>query len=529
MNEKIYKIGIDVGGTNTDGVLVGQDQSIIAKTKQRTTKDVITGIDYAIAAVLEESEIDPGLVKFVMLGTTHCTNAIIERKGLNRIGVIRLCKPASIAIPPLTAFPEDLISMFESNVHMVNGGYEFDGREISPLDEDEIRGVLRSMKGKVDSIAVTGIFSKSNPEQENTVAKWAKEEIENVKVSLSHLVGGLGLLERENATIINASLQTIAMHMADSFERAVRNHGINARLFFGQNDGTLMSVENARDFPVLTIACGPTNSIRGAGALSGMDNGIVIDVGGTTTDAGILVKGFPRESSRTNEIGGVKTNFRMPDVLSIGLGGGSIIRTNEEVSIGPDSVGYQLSDKSLAFGGDDFTMTDYAIVMDAFNIEGAKSADNIESKIENTTSISIDKLKKTIKSHVDIKLSLLLDKLKTENGDVPVILVGGGSVILPDRIEGASEVIKPLHFEVANAYGACIAKVGGEAEQIVNLATSDRELALKDVTTIATRIAQNAGADIENIEVISIQETPLAYLPNMTKIKVKVCGGLSFE
>lgn len=525
---QIYKIGIDVGGTHTDSVLVNQAEEIVAKTKQQTTQDIISGIENAIGAVLSQSGVSPAEVKYVMLGTTHCTNAIVERKGLDRVGIIRLCKPAGVAIPPTSDFPDDLTELFGEHIHMVKGGYEFDGRVISALDEDEIRSILRSMEGSIDSLAITGIFSKSNPQQELTVAKWAKEELNNISVTLSHNIGGLGILERENATIINASLQRIAKQMATSFEQAVAKYDIDAQLYFGQNDGTLMSIDHARQYPVRTIACGPTNSIRGAGALTGIQHGIVIDVGGTTTDAGILVNGFPRESSRTNIIGGVKTNFRMPDVLSIGLGGGSIIRTAGRLSIGPNSVGYQLPQRAIAFGGDIMTMTDYAVSIGALDIDEVAPAETVQGQLEQLSNFSFNNLKEKIEYAVGNQLTLLIDKLKTDQTDLPVVLVGGGSIILPDHIDGASVVIKPDHYEVANAYGACIAKVGGEAEQVFNLMTSNREASKKAVTDHATKIAQEAGADIDKIEVITVQETPLAYLPNMTKIKVKVCGDLLF-
>ncbi len=105
-----------------------------------------------------------------------------------------------------------------------------------------------------------------------------------------------------------------------------------------------MSIEYAVKYPIFTVACGPTNSLRGASYLSELTDAIVLDVGGTTTDIGVLVQSFPRESSLAVEIGGARTNFRMPDLISIGLGGGTIIRIEEngEFTIGPDSVGYRL-------------------------------------------------------------------------------------------------------------------------------------------------------------------------------------------
>src|SRR5699024_6108845 len=112
--------------------------------------------------------------------------------------------------------------------------------------------------------------------------------------------------------------------MSQGFTRALQARGIRARVWFGQNDGTLMSHDYARRFPVLTIGSGPTNSIRGASHLSRVPDGLVVDIGGTTTDIGVLVGGFPRQSAQAVSIGGIQTNFRMPDVLSVGLGGGSV-------------------------------------------------------------------------------------------------------------------------------------------------------------------------------------------------------------
>lgn len=125
-----------------------------------------------------------------------------------------------------------------------------------------------------------------------------------------------------------------------------------------------MRSEYALRYPILTIACGPTNSIRGAAHLSGLSNALVVDIGGTTTDIGVLAQGFPRQSSAAVEIGGVRTNFRMPDILSIGIGGGTIVRAygaGETVTVGPDSVGYELLKRGRIFGGDTLTATDVAV------------------------------------------------------------------------------------------------------------------------------------------------------------------------
>ena len=135
----------------------------------------------------------------------------------------------------------------------------------------------------------------------------------------------------------------------EGFEQALEQEKFITQVYLCQNDGTLMSLTYAKQFPILTIACGPTNSIRGASYLAGLKDAVVLDVGGTTSDIGVLVDGFPRESSLAVDVGGVRTNFRMPDIVSIGVGGGSLVREQPDgsVTVGPDSVGYRITQEAL--------------------------------------------------------------------------------------------------------------------------------------------------------------------------------------
>ena len=164
-----------------------------------------------------------------------------------------------------------------------------------------------------------------------------KEEAPEIFVTLSHEIGRVGILERENAAALNACLGEMAQRTVASLQEAIRSFGLDVPLYLSQNDGTLMEAEFAARYPVVTIASGPTNSMRGAAFLSDMQNGIVLDIGGTTTDGGALLNGFPREASVAINIAGVRTNFRMPDVLSIALGGGTIVHGSPP-SLGPESV-----------------------------------------------------------------------------------------------------------------------------------------------------------------------------------------------
>ena len=127
-------------------------------------------------------------------------------------------------------------------------------------------------------------------------------------------------------------------------------------------------------YPVFTFSCGPTNSLRGAAELTNISNGIVVDIGGTSTDVNMLINRFPRPASAYVKIGGVRTSFRMPDTVSIGLGGGSLVSFNKQdgsVKIGPQSVGYQLKKEARCFGGQILTTTDIAIALGHAKLEGA--------------------------------------------------------------------------------------------------------------------------------------------------------------
>ena len=526
-----YKIGIDVGGTNTDAVLVSQDNQIITKTKQSTTLDVSSGIENALQEVISTANISTDLIKYIMLGTTHCTNALVERKALNRIGAIRIGLPASKAVPTMVDYPEDLKELLGKHLHLVHGGYEFDGRLISPLDQDEINQKLKSMKGKIDSLAITGIFSKTLPDQEKQVAAWASEILgDKVKISCSYEIGGLGLLERENACILNAALQGVATKMVQAFQETVQRLNLNSQLFIGQNDGTLMSLDQVQNFPVLTISSGPTNSIRGAGSLSKVNNGIVIDVGGTTSDGGVLINYFPRESTRAAQIGGVLTNFRMPDVVSVGIGGGTIVRFSDGMCrLGPDSVGYLLKEKAIAFDGDELTLSDFFIAENELKIEGAKNSDSLKEDISKRLNLPYPQVIELVKTAIKYHIEKQVDKLKTDAKDIPVIACGGGAFLLPKEISGASKVIFPEHLEVANAFGACIAQFSSEEEKVINTAEVDEKKEMeKLLVKVEDKLLTN-GVTKESINTLLKESMPLAYLPGVVKLKVKMCGDLATD
>ncbi|HLT19953.1 MAG TPA: hydantoinase/oxoprolinase family protein [Thermomicrobiales bacterium] len=514
------RLGIDVGGTNTDAVVLDEEARLLARFKSPTTSDVTTGIRNAIRGIIEEHpELDRSAISHAMLGTTHCTNAILERRNLNRVGIVRIGAPATLAILPFVGWPSDLRDAIGGHYSVVEGGHEYDGREIRPLDLNAVREAAESFKGQVDSVAVVSAFSPVDASHEQRAAEVLLDVLGDVPVTYSHEIGSIGLLERENASILNAAVVSAARMAAEGFENALKEHGIEARMFFSQNDGTLMALEYAIRYPILTVASGPANSVRGAAFVSRLDDAIVVDVGGTSADIGILVKGFPRESSIAVEVGGVRTNFRMPDLYSIALGGGTRVHTDGELRLGPDSVGYRLADEGLVFGGTELTLSDIAVADGRASMGDPARLEHLDRELVSRVSAMVREACETA-----------IDRMKTSADPMPVVLVGGGSVIIPDELDGASAVHRPENYDVANAIGAAIAQCSGEVERIFSLDEYSREEALAMARQMAADEAVAAGADPEKVEIIDVDEVPLAYLPgNATRIRVRAAGELKMS
>ncbi len=512
------RIGIDVGGTNTDAVLMDGSE-VLASHKTPTTADVTSGITTVLQTILAETDVSAESITNVMIGTTHFTNAVVERRRLTTVAAVRLGLPATKALPPMVDWPEDLREAIGNLSYLAHGGHEFDGREISPLDEDELRGIGADIRERgIHSLAISSVFSPVNAELEQRAAEILRSEIPDVSITLSHEIGRIGLLERENAAIMNACLRDLAVQIVASFGKALSDLNITAPFYISQNDGTLMNAEFAEKYPVLTFASGPTNSMRGAAFLSGVKEAMVVDIGGTTSDVGMLIQGFPREASVVVDVGGVRTNFRMPDVYSFGLGGGTRIRQNDdELKIGPDSVGYELTSKALIFGGDTLTTTDIIVASGEADIGDKTAVEQLDKELVEATINKIQEMSE-----------IAVDRMKTSAEPIPVIVVGGGSILITQPVSGASEMIKPPHFAVANAIGAAIAQVGGETDRIFSLDKMSREDALNEAREEAIQKAVAAGADPTTVQIMDVEEVPLAYLPSSaTRIRIKAVGDLT--
>lgn len=509
------RIGVDVGGTNTDGVildpsaLASPEQGILAWHKTPTTTNPSRGIIKVINTMFNDAVIQPEDITSVTIGTTHFVNAVIERDAsrLTRVAVIRLCGPFSKHVPPCIDWPDEMRELILGYYALVKGGLEVDGNLISDIDADEIKTHCEVIREKgINSIVVNGVFSPIDTveRQEERAATIISQELPNSYVVCSRDIANLGFIERENASILNASILPFAQKTIRSFQDPIKKLGLTCPVFVTQNDGTMLSGEMAARLPIRTFSSGPTNSMRGAAFLeSGQLSQavMVVDIGGTTTDVGLLqANGFPRQQAAYSELAGIRMNFSCPDVKSIGLGGGSIVKKDDHLTVGPDSVGHRLTTESVVFGGKILTATDCAML--------ANPELNIGHVGLARGSLS-EKQTREFQQIIRIKLEQIVDKMKTSPEDIPVLLVGGGAILAPRNLKGASKVLTPKWSGVANAIGAAIARVSEVVDIVKSTESKTTRELLYEISRMAVEKTIFAGALPSSVEIVEKDTLPL--------------------
>ncbi|OGM44413.1 hydantoinase/oxoprolinase [Aspergillus bombycis] len=520
-----YRVGVDVGGTNTDAAIIdilatdAPSRGVCASTKTPTTADVTSGIYAAIQDVLEQSHVDRQDVVSVAIGTTHFVNAVVQADSsrLSQVAVVRLCGPFTKQVPPFAEFPSDLKGIMGGPVLYLDGGLEIDGREIAPLNVEQIRATVQSIQDAgIKMVALLGVFSPLDHSgiHEETCKKLMLGFDPSLSIVCSHAIGRIGFLERENATILNASILSFARKTVRAFCSAMAKLQLHGA-----------------ELPIKTFASGPTNSMTGAAFLASLDRGgsakpsdqqvLVVDIGGTTTDVcALLPSGLPRQAPNFVEVGGVRTAFSMPEVLSVGLGGGSRVGVDGHtgaVRVGPESVGHSLTSRARVFGGDVLTATDIVTASGRAEIGDREKVKDIPAQIVTKARQQIRKI-----------LERAIDGMKISNQPVVLLLVGGGSVVHMDALNGVAECIIPPHHDSANAVGAAIAKVAGEIDVIELLEGRDEKQVLEAAKQRAIDAAMARGAEKEGVRIATIEKIPLAYATNKaTRLVIKAIGSLT--
>ena len=318
-----FGLGIDAGGTYTDAVIFDfSSQQVLAKAKALTTKeDYSRGVGKAIAA-LPVAMLSK--VQLVSLSTTLATNAIVEGKG---------CKVGTLVI----GFDDDALARIgHSPVRSVAGCINISGHESVPFDEQAARQALLELieVEQVGALAISGMVSAMNPLHELRAAEIARSICDLPVVCAHELSMQLDSIKRTVTATLNARLLPIIAELLLHVKSVMLDLGIHAPLMVVRGDGTLMSEKLARYTPVETILSGPAASVCGAKYLSGLENGLVVDIGGTTSDIALIIAGEPVVANRGARVADWSTNVRAVDIETIGLGGDSAITISRDSRLG---------------------------------------------------------------------------------------------------------------------------------------------------------------------------------------------------
>lgn len=460
-------IGIDVGGTTTDAVLI-QNGEVYSTAKVSTEHgNLLNSLLEALDAV--SKDIPPEQLERVVFSTTVITNLIAEGK-TDRVALVLIPGPG--VNPASYTFPDSFY---------LKGAMDYRGREIDPLDEAEIRKTVGLIqKSGFSRAAIISKFGQRNPSHELRVEEIFREAYPGCKLELGHKVSGKLNFPRRIATAMLASAtRERYQEFVDKINKALEERNIRAPVYILKADGGTLPVEKSIEFPVETIFSGPAASTIGALALTSEgETSVVVDIGGTTTDLALILSGKPLLASKGVKLGGFLTHVRAFAVRSIAIGGDSVVRVKDldpgtkQITIGPDRAG-----PAYCMGGKETTPTDalkFLGLIEVGNPERASEAIKVtaselgKSETE-TASLIVDRVSQTIADAVNemffeweqepaYRVWEVLQEKNTRPENV--VGIGGGAKGLIAEIAkklNANPVI-PAHAEVGNAIGAAVAR-----------------------------------------------------------------------
>lgn len=448
-----YIIGIDTGGTYTDAVILDPgkkgEERIVKKAKAVTTHyDLSEGINNSIIELdLTDKEIS--MIDRVVLSTTLATNAIVENK-IDAVGCI------IIGEKPNKRLATEYIKS-------VAGKVNIKGRVIQDINETEVLRVVKELDPMVRAIAVSGMSSTRNPALEQKV-KGIINSISNIPVTCgSEIVSQLGFWERTNTAIINAGLLGIINNFVNAIKVVMKKWNIKAPIYLVKGDGNIAKLDAIKTIPIDTSLSGCAASMIGSIYLTNIDEAVIADMGGTTTDIGVVRNKRVELSPSGAIIGGWNIRIKSAKLFTFGLGGDSeIIVQNDKVKIGPNRT------IPVCRGGEgSVTPTDILHYTGEFCQWDVDSARKIIKEFADKENISVEKYVNIIKTQVTHMINENLAPYEVHS--LPVCAIGAPAKIWYSLAAEQNNygLIIPQHYEVANAVGAAAAIVQEKAEAII--------------------------------------------------------------
>jgi N-methylhydantoinase A len=520
-------IGLDVGGTHTDAVLLSS-KGIEKKVKVPTDpnnlfKSVLSGFSKLLDGV------DPGAVKRVVISTTLTTNAIVNQK----MGPIGMIVSAGPGIDPKYFSTGD-------HYHCVSGSINHRGREKAPVNKMEIEDIGKKLKkAGVEYVGVVSKFSVRNPSHEMLIKRILNKHFKKIFLG-HHVSGNLNFPRRIATTLLNAAVFDLHKTFFEAVKKSLFEKGLTIPIHILKADGGTMALESSMDFPGQTVLSGPAASIMGAIPYAPADQDvIVLDIGGTTTDIAFLVDKAPLLEPLGIKRGQYKSLIRSLRTDSKGIGGDSALRVNQEgkLSIGPDRQG-----PAMAFGGSTPTPTDALVVlglMDKGDKDKAREGIHlIARQLDLSDTQAADHIFQQCCSIILKKTFEMIDELNAKPvytvhdflegyklSPRKILLLGGPAKFFAKKIEELYhiETMAVPESYVANAIGAALARTTCEvslnADTELGIVTAHEEDFAEPISktyseddlietayTLLKSKALSSGADPENMDEVEVVE-----------------------
>jgi N-methylhydantoinase A len=481
-------IGLDVGGTHTDVVLIG-NSGLIKEIKVPTDSSdlfstVLEGLDKVTQGI------DLKEIRRAVLSTTLTTNCVVQKQ----------TAPVGMLVSAGPGIDPEFFRTGEA-YYAVSGSIDHRGREVEPIQADEIRAAAARIKKEgIRHVGVVSKFSVRNPSHELQIRDLLDGEFD--KIFLGHCFSGnLNFPRRIATTYLNASVYPIHKDFFEAVQRSLEKKGLNIPIRILKPDGGNMRFSASIENPAQTILSGPAASIMGSIAFAPKDQeSLVLDIGGTTTDMAILLDGVPLLAPLGIEIGEYRTVIRSLKTCSIGLGGDSVVRASMgQISIGPDRLG-----NAMAYGGPVPTPTDAMFVLGLGEDGDRKRACEGIATIAGGLNLSVEQAAERIFDQACRKILDAANEMVVSINSKPVytvhelcegvrirpktiLILGGPAPFFADRLAALSglKVQVVPHWQVANAIGAALARTTCE---VILFADTEQQIATAPGENFSRRI-----------------------------------------
>ncbi len=546
MNGEAMILGLDVGGTQTDAVLL-DEQGVLAETKTPTGEDLLETLRTAISEVT--SAIDPGKIKRMVFSTTMATNAIVQDQ----------LEPAGMIVSAGPGMNPEWFSVGPS-FHVVGGCLDHQGFEVIEIDRETVEAAAEAviLKG-ISVVGIVGKFSVRNPAHELEIAELMKKRFSSIALG-HHVSGNLNFPRRIATTYLNAALHRVHEDFLNALTRILEEQSLKAPQYLLKPDGGTIALASTVHSPAATAQSGPAASVMGALALDGCPGtALVLDVGGTTTDMSVVLGGVPLLEPRGIRIGPYQTLVRSLLTHSIGIGGDSEVRADD----GPLCVGPHRQGPPIAFGGKVPTPTDAMITLGLLEAGDRKAAGTAMEKMGKSIGLSakvmaqrvLETMARSIADSAEAFLSRInsrpvytIHEVIQEEKIVPdsLVVIGGPAPQVAPFIGealGLSHRV-PEHFGVANAIGAAVARVTAEitvqadterGSLVIPEAGIDQKIPFRyrpeDAMSLADEVlkkqALKIGADPDSLEISVIEKQVFNMIRGYSRtgqnIRIKLC------